>query len=364
MSRCSVIIGFSFAMSCAWLSAVRAETPAPQPDPRDPTRLIIKGTPNVEPILLGPDLLKATQAYLLRDGWRRDIPLAFDQGPDGVILYPSEIVRHQKTPRYAFEITDQPTQHVDGRIVLPVKHAAKTGLDTYRWSFAFTRWGRYDVELTYAIPDAAGKTTAALMIDGAASAEHEIESTGTATRYQVITLGTVSIIEAGQHDLILRLGGGARLLALTLRPTTEGESPSKANIEGAVVLKAKDATVLGTLLRYESAPEKNTLGFWTQDTDRAYWDFKAAEAGPHEVWVLQGCGAGEGGSVVDIAVGREKLSFEVESTGGFQQFKDRKVGTIQIKKAKKTFTLVVSSSKKVGKAVMDLRQIRLVPVKP
>ena len=77
------------------------------------------------------------------------------------------------------------------------------------------------------------------------------------------------------------------------------------------------------MLRYEPLPHKNTLGFWTQADDWASCEFTVTKPGTFTVEVLQGCGKGSGGSEVEVAVGEQTLTFTVEDTGGFQNFKAR-----------------------------------------
>jgi hypothetical protein len=128
---------------------------------------------------------------------------------------------------------------------------------------------------------------------------------------------------------------------------------------GAVILHAKDAKVYGTKLRYEDPPQKDTLGFWVQMTDRAEWTFEVPHAGKFDVEVLQACGKGSGGSEVEFAVkGQAPLTMKVEETGHFQRFVPRTIGTLTFD-TPATATLTVSAKSKPGAAVMDLRQVVL-----
>ncbi|MFM7151191.1 MAG: N-acetylgalactosamine 6-sulfate sulfatase (GALNS), partial [Gemmataceae bacterium] len=73
------------------------------------------------------------------------------------------------------------------------------------------------------------------------------------------------------------------------------------------------------------------------------------------------CGTGNGGSKVHVEIGEQKLPFTVEDTGGFQAFRPRKIGVIQLEKTGRN-TLVVRPQTKANLAVMDIRQVRLLPV--
>jgi arylsulfatase A-like enzyme len=136
--------------------------------------------------------------------------------------------------------------------------------------------------------------------------------------------------------------------------------PNPQAADGTITLLAKTADVHGVQLRYEPQPHKNTLGYWTRADDWASWEFQLAKPGPFRVEVLQGCGKGQGGSEVGITVAGQTLTFTVEDTGGFQAFKAREVGTVQIDRPGR-YTLAVQPKGKAKSAVMDLRAVTLKP---
>ncbi len=139
--------------------------------------------------------------------------------------------------------------------------------------------------------------------------------------------------------------------------------PDEQADDGTITLPAETADVHGVMLRYEPLPHKDTLGFWVRPDDWASWDFVVSRPGRFRIEILQGCGAGSGGSRVEFAVVDQKLIATVEETGGFQQFVVREIGSVKIDKPGK-YTLTVKPLSKPGPAVMDLRQIRLVPQSP
>jgi arylsulfatase A-like enzyme len=127
---------------------------------------------------------------------------------------------------------------------------------------------------------------------------------------------------------------------------------------GAVLLPARTAKVHGNKLRYEAEPSKDTLGFWTDRDDWVEWDFAIPGAGAFEVQLLQGCGKGSGGSVVEVTVNGQALSMTVEETGHFQRFMPRILGTVRFEHPGR-YTLSVRAKSKTGGAVMDLRRVVL-----
>ncbi len=130
--------------------------------------------------------------------------------------------------------------------------------------------------------------------------------------------------------------------------------------DGSVTLAAHDAVTHGELLRYEPQPHKYTVGYWAKQDDWCEWHFTIARPGRFDVHVLQGCGKGQGGSEVAVTVGDQRVQFIVEDTGHFQDFKDRIVGSITLAEPGR-YTLQIRPVSKAANAVMDVRQVRLVP---
>ena len=124
-----------------------------------------------------------------------------------------------------------------------------------------------------------------------------------------------------------------------------------------IFLEARDAQVKATKMKYEDLPQKDTLGFWVNVEDTASWTFQAPKAGTYRVTVLQGCGKGNGGSVVALDTPQGSCEFTVEETGHFQRFVPREVGKLTLVAGENKLT--VRPLKKAKSAVMDLRRVIL-----
>jgi hypothetical protein len=151
------------------------------------------------------------------------------------------------------------------------------------------------------------------------------------------------------------------LKSVTLRPAPEGPLPIQDS-EGLVTLPSSSATTHSVMMRYEPAEIKNCMGYWVNPTDWAEWEFKIQQPGHFAVEVLQGCGKGQGGSDVVVEVGGARFPFVVEDTGHFQNFIPRRLGEVNLERPG-TYTLAVKPQRKQAGAIMDIRQVRLVPVK-
>lgn len=237
--------------------------------------------------------------------------------------------------------------------------------DSVTWpQYKPTRWGWYDVELTYSAAGGPGTEVAVHIADVSFTLVRP--PTGSWYNYRTATLGRLFLHDTQAFDVRVScptLQGGAviNLKAVTLRPTREG--PGASVVSGDVIrLGAETAIVRGTTLRYEPQPQKLCLGYWSQVRDRAEWIFSTESAQNYEMVLWQGCGRGHGGSDVAVSVGGQTHRFVVEETGHFQNFIPRSLGKIHLPIG--THRLVVQPEKKPGGAVMDIQQIQLVPIRP
>ncbi|HZT83195.1 MAG TPA: N-acetylgalactosamine 6-sulfate sulfatase (GALNS), partial [Gemmataceae bacterium] len=161
-------------------------------------------------------------------------------------------------------------------------------------------------------------------------------------------------------ELAGKLDGWRKAVGARMMRRNPGYVPNPQAKDGTITLPARAADVHGNQLRYEPAPHKNTLGYWTDAGDWASWELTVKQPGTFAVEVLQGCGKGQGGAEVELSVAGQSLRFKVEDTGGFQNFKPREVGRVKLDAGR--LTLTVKARSKPGAAVMDLRSVTLRPV--
>lgn len=130
---------------------------------------------------------------------------------------------------------------------------------------------------------------------------------------------------------------------------------------GRIVLHSSRATTTGDKLKYLNEEKMNTLGHWVNQSDWASWTFDVNRPGTFEIHVWQGCKDGSGGSEVAVTTAGQTVTFQVEETGHLPNFKERVIGRVIFKEASAQ-TLEVRVRSKPGDAVMELRQVILVPV--
>lgn len=169
-------------------------------------------------------------------------------------------------------------------------------------------------------------------------------------------------VDQREDDPIVATSFAVQCLHVCRMLTHAGErGPIKQVQNTGFTCHARDASIYATKLRFEPATQKNTLGYWINENDFAYWKLMVDRPSLFEVIIWQGCGAGQGGSEIEVSVFDDKLKLIVEDTGHFQNFKKRSVGQLRVK-AKGNNELKIKCLRKAKDAVVDVRQIRLVPV--
>ena len=97
--------------------------------------------------------------------------------------------------------------------------------------------------------------------------------------------------------------GGVIEMQLDAAPLLLAECrPIEAAGDGSLYLPAHMATTTGDKIRYEPQPFKNTVGYWAGVQNSASWSLKVAKPGKFNVAILQGCGAGNGGSTAELTL--------------------------------------------------------------
>ncbi|MFO0953041.1 MAG: sulfatase-like hydrolase/transferase [Isosphaeraceae bacterium] len=163
-------------------------------------------------------------------------------------------------------------------------------------------------------------------------------------------------------ELAQKLDRWRKSVGAVMPATNPDYHPNVQDKSGVVTLPASTADVHGVMLRYEPLPHKNTLGFWVSAGDWASFEFETKTPGKFRAEALVGCGNGSGGSLVEFLFDDQPLTLSVAETGGFQAFKPQDLGEVTLDKPGR-HRLEVRVRDKPKFAVMDLRQVKLVPVK-
>lgn len=163
----------------------------------------------------------------------------------------------------------------------------------------------------------------------------------------------------------LDVGGMADLIAYL---TATGPRPKEfsgnrpellhADPRGDWRLLAGTAEIYGDSLVYEAG--HHNLGFWQSANDRAVWTLEVARAGVFEVSMEWACPEADGHNRLGLETAEARLEIPIGRTGTWDDYRDQAVGRITLPAGRQR--LVVRGVPPLRGAILDLRQLRLVPV--
>ncbi len=127
---------------------------------------------------------------------------------------------------------------------------------------------------------------------------------------------------------------------------------------GTLGLTAKHAEIRGGEITFE-APFQN-VGYWHAETDRVSWRIAVPASQRFDVYVDAACADASAGNRYRIDGLSEGIVAPVEGTGGWNRFRQQKVGTVEVDAGEHVVT-VRSDGPLTRPALFDLRELRLVP---
>jgi alpha-L-fucosidase len=173
------------------------------------------------------------------------------------------------------------------------------------------------------------------------------------------------------------------VLEIEGKPDVAPYVPTQA-ADGSVNLLADDAVIHGKTAKCQAGNGPQNIGYWTDKNDWVSWDFRVKTPGKFDVKITFACDpstpdseytvtlAGEPIEVCDrqkdaietsMEVTEQTLKGKVESTGGWNKFVTRTLGTVDLRGAGR-YTLSVKPTAMPHSAVMNLESVTLKPVKP
>lgn len=242
-------------------------------------------------------------------------------------------------------------------------YAAGSHFANWSWTMKTERWGNFYAGLLY--ESSRPKLGVQLKVGDEAILKGYAPRTNPLSQGDPMVLGAVYLPKSGDYPVTLLTGDQSNVPAFNVkgihfRPAPESE-PHGQSIDGTIELLAKTATTYAETLRYEPKPEKNCLGYWKEKEDWAEWVFDVSDPGKFDVLLSYGSGNPEAGSRAAVLLNEHVLEFDVENTGGFQNWKERKLGTVELKTKGANKLAIVPVALK-GNALMDVRAVLLKPV--
>ncbi len=242
-------------------------------------------------------------------------------------------------------------------------YVAGSHFANWSWTLKAVRWGNFHAGLLY--DSLRPKLGVQLKVGDEAVLKSYAPRTNPIGEGDPLVLGTVYLPKAGEYPVTLLTGDQSnvpafRVKGIHFRPAPESE-PHGQSIDGTVELPAKSATTYAEALRYEPQPEKDCLGYWKHAEDWAEWVFDVSAPGTFDVTLHYGCGGGSAGGRAALLLNEHVFEFSVEDTGGFQSWRELRLGAVELK-AKGENKLAIVPLELKGAALMDVRKVVLTPV--
>jgi alpha-L-fucosidase len=126
--------------------------------------------------------------------------------------------------------------------------------------------------------------------------------------------------------------------------------------DGSIVLAGSEARLHGDTIKYESNEQRDNIGFWTEASDWADWQFTVNKPGKFDVTAE--VAAPEAASI-ELSVGDQKTQGKITATGDYGRFRRMRLGSLEIAEKGKTTLAVHAVSD--GWHPVNLKAIRLTP---
>ncbi len=136
------------------------------------------------------------------------------------------------------------------------------------------------------------------------------------------------------------------------------------NTPSGIILTAAESSPHGKRIRYEPETYKNVVGYWTEVDDWVEWNTTIPADGTYRLEIHCGCGAGNGGSLVNVEIENnsqvQTVPWTVRDTGHFQNIVIEQLDDLKLTAG--SANLRVKPQKKAAAAVVDIREIHLTPL--
>ncbi len=125
-----------------------------------------------------------------------------------------------------------------------------------------------------------------------------------------------------------------------------------------ITLPARRGHGIGPNIEY--MPEWKAFG-WFRSDDRVEWAVNVSKAGTYEVWMEWSVSDAQAGKSFVLEVKNDSLSAKVEPSGSWDTFKMKKIGAIRLVPGKQKIIFRPGSKFGTDHALLDLREVVLIP---
>ncbi len=127
----------------------------------------------------------------------------------------------------------------------------------------------------------------------------------------------------------------------------------------SIDLSAETSRAIGPEIKY--MPEWKAFG-WFTEADRMEWDVEVINKGKYDVYLDWSVSDEEAGKPFIFEAGKQRISGKIGKSGSWFTYRFEKIGRISLSAGRNTLIFKADPKSSKG-ALLDLRKIRLVPVK-
>lgn len=136
---------------------------------------------------------------------------------------------------------------------------------------------------------------------------------------------------------------------------------SAADPDGTIFLAAKAATLSGGgTIRFQGETNRICIGHWNGTSNTVSWTFRVPEKKTYRLFITFSCDNGQAGSKFEVAIANQIVGGTVSGTGNWGKFEEMDLGPVMLRKPGEV-ELVIRPTRVARNAVMNLRQVKLVP---
>jgi alpha-L-fucosidase len=149
------------------------------------------------------------------------------------------------------------------------------------------------------------------------------------------------------------------VLPIEGEPKVAPVPPIRSESDGSYVLNALDAAT-DSPARYEE--DKRAIGYWTDAKATVSWTVELKTQGTYEVFIEQAVQPDTEGAEYSVEIDRASVKGRTMATDNWHDFRTVSLGTLRVDRAGRHL-VIVRPTTMPGFAVMNLRSVRLMPVR-
>jgi len=130
--------------------------------------------------------------------------------------------------------------------------------------------------------------------------------------------------------------------------------------DGSLLLSGTNGEIYGRTVVLEK--KYGNLGYWSSEDDHVIWSVEVTRPGKYAVWLDWACEDSSAGKMFLLQAGANQLTGKVASTGSWDVYRQAKVGEIVLPAGRQRLTF--RSARRIFNPLIDLKSIKLVPLKP